>query len=99
MAQIASQLGLAGVKGADIASATTTNLANATGWYLNVTGNTTIAGVGSVAEGQERILVFSGDLTLTHNARSLILPGGANITTAAGDIARMVSLGLGIGAV
>jgi hypothetical protein len=30
---------------------------------------------------------FAGALTLTHNATTLILPGGANITTAAGDTA------------
>jgi hypothetical protein len=38
---------------------------------------------------------FSGALTLTHNATSLILPGGASITTAAGDVAYFVSLGSG----
>ena len=30
---------------------------------------------------------FDGALTLTHHATDLILPGGANITTAAGDVA------------
>jgi hypothetical protein len=34
-------------------------------------------------------------LTLTHNAASLILPGGSNITTAAGDCASFLSLGSG----
>ena len=38
---------------------------------------------------------FDGILTLTHNGSSLILPGGANITTAAGDTAGFVSLGSG----
>jgi hypothetical protein len=41
------------------------------------------------------ILVFAGALTFTHNATSLILPGAANITTAAGDVAWMESLGSG----
>jgi hypothetical protein len=41
------------------------------------------------------ILVFAGALTFTHNATSLILPGGANITTAAGDVAWVESLGAG----
>ena len=36
---------------------------------------------------------FSGALTLTHNATSLILPGGASITTAAGDVATWSALG------
>jgi hypothetical protein len=39
--------------------------------------------------------VFSGALILTHNATSLILPTGANITTAAGDTAVFLSLGSG----
>jgi hypothetical protein len=41
------------------------------------------------------ILVFAGALTFTHNATSLILPGAANITTAAGDVAWVESLGSG----
>jgi hypothetical protein len=48
-----------------------------------------------VAAGTLRILEFEGALTLTHNATSLILPGGANITTAAGDTALIVSEGAG----
>ena len=42
-----------------------------------------------------RCLVFQGILTLTHNATSLILPGGASITTAAGDSCVAISLGSG----
>lgn len=94
-AQIRSQLGLMGFEGADIASATTTNLANATGWSLDVTGTTTITGLGTVDAGQVFILRFTGALILTHNATSLILPGAANITTVAGDIAIMKSEGSG----
>lgn len=40
-------------------------------------------------------LRFSGALILTYNATSLILPGSANITTAAGDTAILESLGSG----
>lgn len=94
-AQIASQLGKLGFKGADIASAGTTNLANATGWYLDITGTTTITAFGTVNAGQMFMLRFTGALTLTHNATSLILPGGASKTTAAGDVAFMMSLGSG----
>ena len=83
------------VKGADIASATTTNLATATGRYVHITGTTAITGFGTVAAGVERILRFAGILTLTHNATSLILPTAANITTAANDTAIMVSEGSG----
>lgn len=82
-------------KGADIASATTTDIGAATGNYLDVTGTTTITGLGTVQAGTRRIVTFTGALLLTHNATSLILPGGANITTAAGDVAAFVSLGSG----
>jgi len=82
-------------KGADIASATTTDIGAATGNYLVVTGTTTITGLGTVQAGTRRIVQFSGALTLTHNATSLILPGSANITTVAGDTAEFVSLGSG----
>ena len=82
-------------KSTDIASATTTDLATATGNVVDITGTTTITGLGTVAAGQVYVLQFDGALTLTHNATSLILPGAANITTAAGDIAVMVSEGSG----
>ncbi len=79
------------------ASAATVDLgAIATGSYVHITGtNTTITSFGTVAAGISRVLVFDGALTLTHNATSLILPGGANITTAAGDVAEFVSEGSG----
>ncbi|RUV90237.1 MULTISPECIES: hypothetical protein [unclassified Mesorhizobium] len=81
--------------GANMASAATLNLATSTGTLINVTGTTTITALGTLAAGAERELVFQAALTLTHNATSLILPGGANIVTAAGDVARMRSLGGG----
>lgn len=82
-------------KGADIASAGTTNLATATGNFVDVTGTTTITALGTAVAGVERTVRFTGALTLTYNATSLILPTGANITTAAGDVARFRSLGSG----
>ena len=82
-------------KGADIASATTTDIGAATGNYVVVTGTTTITGLGTVQAGTRRVVKFSGILTLTHNATSLILPTGANITTAADDTATFISLGSG----
>lgn len=83
------------LKGADIASATTTDLSTATGDFVDVTGTTTITGLGTLAAGIERTVRFTGALTLTHNATSLILPGAANITTAADDRAIFRSLGSG----
>lgn len=85
-----------GSKGSDIASASTTAIAAAgTSLYAKVTGTTTISALGTVAAGTLRIIEFTGALTLTHNATSLILPGQVNIATAAGDTAIFISLGSG----
>lgn len=72
-----------------IASDTTTDLGTATANVVSISGTTTITGFGSTAAVTSPVyfIRFTGVLTLTHNATSLILPGGANITTAAGDTA------------
>lgn len=70
--------------GADIASAATLNLDNATGDYVYVTGTTGITAI-TLAEGRQVITKFTGVLTITNGA-SLIAPGGANYTTAADDV-------------
>jgi archaellum component FlaF (FlaF/FlaG flagellin family) len=80
-------------KSTDIASATTTDIGAATTPFVHITGTTTITGLGTVQAGTRRRVVFDGILTLTHNGTSLILPTGANITTAAGDTAVFVSEG------
>ena len=72
-------------RGSDIASASTINLTTATGDIVDVTGTTSITAV-TLADGLERNVRFTGALTLTNGA-SLVLPSGANITTAAGDFA------------
>lgn len=82
-------------KGADIASATTTDVGAVAGVMHDITGTTTITGLGTVSAGIWKILKFEGALTLTHNATSLILPGQANITTADGDIGVFISEGSG----
>lgn len=76
-------------------SATTTDIGATRANYVEVTGTTTITGLGTTTAGTRRIVRFTGALTLTHNATSLILPGAANITTVAGDVAEFVSLGSG----
>ena len=55
---------------------------------MDITGTTTITSLAATAIPANPIyfLRFTGALTLTNGA-SLILPGGANITTAAGDCA------------
>ena len=83
------------VQGASISSSSTTNLATATGHYVVVSGTTTITALGTTTAGVIRTVEFSGALTLTHHATSLILPGGANIVTAAGDVAVFISEGSG----
>jgi hypothetical protein len=81
--------------GSNMASASTVDLATADGFYIQITGVTTITAFGTESAGIHYLLRFAGILTLTHNATSLILPGGKNITTAAGDMALMVSEGSG----
>jgi hypothetical protein len=80
--------------GADIASATTTNLDTATGNLVDVTGTTTITGI-TLSDGHRRTVRFTGACLLTNGA-SLVLPGGANITTAAGDFAEFYGYAAGV---
>src|SRR5437867_4205469 len=82
-------------KGVNLASAATTDLSTATGNFVHITGTTTITALGSLTAGTVMVVTFDGILTLTHNGTSLILPGAANITTAAGDMAIFVSEGAG----
>lgn len=77
-----------------IASAATTNLAAATSNVVAISGTATITSFGTLASGR-RFLRFLGAATLTHNAVSLILPGGMNITTSANDTMEVLSLGGG----
>lgn len=78
-----------------VASAATCNIGAAASNRVSVTGTTSITSFGTAAVGVIRVVTFSGVLTLTHNAVSLILPGGLSITTAAGDAACFESLGSG----
>jgi hypothetical protein len=83
------------VKGADIASAAELTLGT-DGTYFDVTGTTTITSIASIGAGNVSIkLHFDSALTLTYHATDLILPGGANITTAAGDEAEFVEYATG----
>ena len=74
-----------GVLGSSIASAPTLVLDTATGDYSHVTGTTAVTAI-TLAPGRCRTVVFDAALTLTNGAL-LILPGAANIVTAAGDTA------------
>ena len=73
--------------GANIASAATLNLDNATGDQVDVTGAVTITAV-TLAEDREVWVRFTGAPQITVGASLIGNGGGANITMAAGDIAR-----------
>lgn len=81
-------------QGADVASASTIDLDAPRAAVVDITGTTTITAV-TLAQGRWRIARFTGALTLTNGA-SLVLPGGANITTRAGDYALFVGYASGV---
>lgn len=78
-----------------IASAATTDIGAAISNVIYISGTTTITALGTAAAGVIRTVRFLAALTLTHNATSMILPGSANILTAANDTAEFLSLGSG----
>lgn len=86
---------LNGAGDVSLASASTVAIGAAASNGVTITGTTTITAFDTIAAGAVRRLTFAAALTLTHNGTSLILPSGANITTAAGDVAEFVSLGSG----
>jgi hypothetical protein len=79
-----------------LASATTTDIGAQNSTFVEISGTTTITSFGTTYSGV-RFLRFAAALTLTHNASSLILPTGANITTAANDTAIAVPAQSGSG--
>lgn len=85
-----------GVKGDDMASAATVNLGAATGDYVTITGAIAITSFGVAPAGTKRTVVFSASLTLTHSANLLLNANGANIITAANDVAEFRSEGGGV---
>lgn len=84
------------VLGSNIAADTTVNLANATGFFTNITGSgATVTSFGTESAGTLRLLKWAGANTLTYNATSLILQGATDRTTAANDMQLLISLGSG----
>lgn len=78
-----------------IASAASIDIGAAASNTVIISGTATITSLGTIAAGAIRYLRATGAFTLTHNATSLILPSGANITAAVGDVFRFESLGAG----
>lgn len=80
------------VHGADIPTTSTTlNLQTATGYLVDLTGAATVSSI-ALNDGQFRIGRFTGAATLV-NSGTLVLPGAANIVTAAGDFAIFAGYG------
>lgn len=73
-----------------IASAATVDIGAAATDNVLITGTTTITSFGTVVN-KRRLVRFNAALTLTHNATTLILPGGINITTYDGLVIELVS--------
>jgi hypothetical protein len=93
----ALNLGQGGVGAqSSLASGATTDLGTIASHNVFVTGTTTITSFGSTAALAFPLyeVTFQGILTLTNGA-SLVIPGGANITTAANDSLTALYLGSG----
>jgi len=79
----------------EVASASTTDLGTVLSNNVDITGTVTITGFGTVAAGIIKQGRFTGALTLTHHATSLILPGAVDYATAVDDTYVARSLGSG----
>ncbi len=84
------------VRGTAIASASTTNIAGATGTFVHVTGTTPINAFGTAPAGATRIVTFDSPLTINHNPTAIILPGGLPLSVLGGESVLVVSEGAGI---
>lgn len=79
-----------------LASAATVKIGAANTNTVNIAGTTTITAFDTAPAGVKRTLVFKSALTVTYAASAIILPTGANITVAAGDIMEFISEGSGV---
>ncbi|MBB3226983.1 bifunctional ADP-heptose synthase (sugar kinase/adenylyltransferase) [Luteibacter sp. Sphag1AF] len=83
-----------GISSASIPSASTTDLGTADAEAVTVTGASTITSFGTVAAGIKREVYFSGACTIK-NSSAIVLVGGGDITTNAGDVITFRSQGSG----
>ncbi len=70
--------------GADIASATATDLTAATGNVVVITGTTTATSL-TMTKGQQMVLIAAAAWPLTYHATTMNIVGGVDYTCAAGD--------------
>lgn len=79
------------------ATSGTTDLSLANGNFVHITGSgpISITSFGTVPAGSRFVLCFDIPVTLVYNATILIIPGAANIVTAAGDCIMLISEGSG----
>lgn len=85
-------------KGTDLGTADVTAgilTVGSDGDYFDFVDTDTISGIASVGVGSTVKIHFDDSLQLTHHATDFILPGGANITTAAGDEAEFIEYASG----
>ena len=78
----------------DVASATTLDLDSMTGDYGRVTGTTATTAI-TLTSGERRLLLAAAAWPITHGA-SLICPGSASYTCAAGDLVLAVGEAAGV---
>jgi len=77
-----------------VASAGTTDILSQSSLFIAISGTATITSFGADAASRRNQIKYvraTGAFTLTHNATSLILPGGANIVAANGDTFIVIS--------
>lgn len=84
-----------GSKGADVSSATSPLPVLTDGNFFDVTGTSAITEIATLGVGSVIFLQFDGASSLTHHSTNLILPGGTNITNAAGDVACFIEYAAG----
>jgi len=79
------------------ATSGTTDLSLANGNFVHITGtgSISITSFGTLPAGSRFVLCFDIPVTLVYNATILIIPGAANVTTAAGDCIMLISEGSG----
>lgn len=78
------------VSEATVASASTCDILGAGSEFIAISGTTTITSFGTGVD-SKRFVRATGAFKITHNATSLICPGGYDITTAAGDTFIVIS--------